>query len=133
MKRPPKRSQAKRSSRRSYADRLWSQLINKRDVFCQMAEDDEFGCVGRLEAAHVIGKQMGGARYATRWDPDNGVLLCHLHHRMFDGVFDKWTWAEKRLGTQRWEALQAKARDRWNRDYDEVIQTLKSQLKEYAA
>lgn len=121
----PKRSQAKRASRRRYADRLWSQLINRRDVVCQMRNA---GCDGRLEAAHIIGKQLGGARYATRWDPDNGVLLCAAHHRAFDGVFDKYAYALKRLGAGRWNSLQAKAQERWDRDYDRVIAELRAHL-----
>lgn len=118
-------AKAKRSSRRRYADMLWSRVINERDKFCQMADDD---CDGRLEAAHILGKQMGGARYATRWDPDNGVLLCQVHHRRFDGVFDKWRWAEERLGEQRWAELQDQALQKWDRDYDKVIEMLRGLL-----
>lgn len=127
-RKPTKRSQAKRSSRCKYADRMWSRYINARDGFCQMASDE---CSGRLEAAHIIGKQTG--KHVIRWELDNGVLLCALHHRRFDGVFDKWSWAEKRLGTDRWEALQAKSRERWDRDYDRVYDELKTALKEHAA
>lgn len=120
----------KRSSRRDYADRLWRRLINARDRFCQMPDDS---CEGRLEAAHIIGKQLGGARYATRWHPDNGVLLCQKHHRMFDGVFDKFAWASTRLGSETWGALQLQARERWDRDYDAVIAGLKRELEAVAA
>lgn len=39
--------------------------------------------VNPLECAHLVHRQMGGGE--DRNHPDNGVMLCKLHHDVFDG------------------------------------------------
>ena len=71
----PKASKAKRPAAkpRSYwakrADRLWGELIHLRDrEQCQFC-----GKVGGKKDAHHI---LPRTFHATRWEPDNGILLC---------------------------------------------------------
>jgi hypothetical protein len=82
-------------------------------------------CEGRLEAAHIIRR----GTMTTRHIPDNGVLLCAAHHRIFDGIFDKHSYAKTRLGEARWAQLCELGRTRWDRDLDTPIEKLKAELK----
>jgi hypothetical protein len=76
-------------------DRLWAQAVKARDGGrCRR-------CGARpalrgLHAAHIITRR----RYATRWDPANGVVLCMGCHRWaheHPGDFARWV--ETHLGT----------------------------------
>lgn len=59
------------------ADEVWSKLIRTKAV-CEFA--DRGGCVGSLQAAHVIRRGLN----SSRCDPLNGVCLCVKHHYWFD-------------------------------------------------
>jgi len=54
------------------ADKLWGELIH-RNKTCLIG----IGCKGNLEAHHLITR----SRVLTRHSPENGVLLCSLHHK----------------------------------------------------
>jgi hypothetical protein len=122
-----KRSGLKRDS----ADARWSKMVRERAGFrcqfvgygvlnstasvpgrCSMALDNGLAPQG-LHAAHCFTR--GNPR--TRTDPDNGLAMCWPHHRAIDGdkslkffVFRYW------LGEERFDALQAKANAKRNRD-----------------
>ena len=52
-------------------DKAWSGYILSRDRYCQIC-----GGHGKLSAHHAFGRR----HMATRWDVENGVLLCLPHH-----------------------------------------------------
>ena len=39
----------------------------------------------KLEMAHILGIGMGGRNKVDKYDPNNVVILCKLHHDIFDG------------------------------------------------
>ena len=60
-----------------YRDRQWKLAVLMLDNWtCQFP-----GCEANthLDAAHIIGR----SHLATRYDPANGVTLCHTHHEYF--------------------------------------------------
>lgn len=112
-----------RTTLRGRADKLWREAIRERDGHCVMDFGADFAgvaCEGRLEAAHIHPRR----HYGTRWEKTNGVLLCARHHRMFDGVFDRWAWAAARLGEAEWTRLCLLARNPWDKDYTKVFERL---------
>ena len=52
-------------------DDLWRECIQVRDRTCRICNHS-----GRLEAHHIMGRRHN----ATRWDIENGILLCWNHH-----------------------------------------------------
>jgi len=55
------------------ADAAWGAYIHARYNRCAVGA----GCSGHLEAHHLISRSVR----ATRHDPENGILLCALHHK----------------------------------------------------
>lgn len=55
------------------ADAAWGACIHARHTRCAV----NLGCSGHLEAHHLISRSVR----ATRHDPENGILLCALHHK----------------------------------------------------
>ena len=112
-------TQAKRTSQRITCDFAFSKFIKERDKVCQMADDK---CLGRLEAAHFIGR----GRLSVRYHPDNAVALCLFHHRQADAdPIGRDSWFADRLGEERFTALHMKSREAFDRDYDRVIRELR--------
>lgn len=58
------------------ADKLFSEQIRARDVFCQHPSGCLVSDPKKLQNSHYVGR----ARFATRFDPDNCIALCWLHH-----------------------------------------------------
>jgi 5-methylcytosine-specific restriction endonuclease McrA len=56
-------------------DKLWSQIIHKRDKSCTFCGRDH----GKMDANHIMSRRHN----ATRWDVRNGNLLCFNCHRRF--------------------------------------------------
>jgi hypothetical protein len=52
-------------------DTLWSLAVRGRDKCCQICHG-----TSNLQAHHIITRK----RFATRWDTDNGITLCYMHH-----------------------------------------------------
>jgi len=57
---------------RKRADALWGKLVHERDRVCQVCGR----ATGKLDAHHILPRTF----VATRWEPDNGVLVCWQHH-----------------------------------------------------
>jgi hypothetical protein len=113
--------QAKRSSRRDYADKLFRFYIRDRDQICQMATVDPT-CDGSLECAHFVGRRI----YSVRWHPSNAALLCQKHHRELDGdPIGRDSWFQTRLGEDRLRELHRLSREPWHRDYSRVLADIK--------
>lgn len=55
------------------ADRLWGELIHLRDRCCQFCGKRD----GKLDAHHICVRTFK----ATRFEPDNGILLCFRCHQ----------------------------------------------------
>lgn len=55
------------------ADRLWGELIHLRDKRCQFCGKGD----GKLDAHHICVRTFK----ATRWEPDNGILVCFRCHQ----------------------------------------------------
>ena len=52
-------------------DDLWRECIRARDRTCRVCNHG-----GRVDAHHIMGRR----HKATRWDLENGILLCWNHH-----------------------------------------------------
>jgi hypothetical protein len=57
----------------SKADSAWGQHVHSRYSRCAVNDH----CAGNLEAHHLLSRSIR----ATRHDPENGVILCSLHHK----------------------------------------------------
>ncbi len=63
----------KRSDERDL-DKIWEELVKKRDGRCRTERDD---CEGGLDAHHFVTRKNMNTRYLI----ENGVTLCRKHHR----------------------------------------------------
>lgn len=65
----------KKQIRNDYAYVEWRKQVWLRDNFkCRIADEN---CQGRIEAHHIL----GWAEYPElRYQPNNGITLCHAHH-----------------------------------------------------
>jgi len=86
-------------------DTLWSNCIRMRDKTCRVCNHD-----GRLEAHHIMGRR----HKSTRWDLDNGILLCWNHHVKY-GHADPETLRDnviECIGAKKYNALKEKSRNK---------------------
>ncbi|MES2216676.1 MAG: NUMOD3 domain-containing DNA-binding protein [Patescibacteria group bacterium] len=66
---------AKRQERNDTAYKEWRRQVWLRDSFkCKIANPD---CKGRIEAHHILGWT---AHPELRYQVNNGITLCHVHH-----------------------------------------------------
>jgi len=108
-KRKAKRTGAKK--RRDQCDKLFSQLIRKRDKRCLKCGTDK-----NLQCAHVLSRDY----MATRCDPLNAITLCGRCH-----IWAKDAWHKDPIGIARW--FEAK----WPGRYDAIKEKLRTgQLKQ---
>jgi hypothetical protein len=78
-------------------------------------------CWGYLQAAHYVPCR----NHATRWELDNGTVLCSLHHGQYDrNEFDRAAFLRSRIGPERVERLHRLAAQPWDRDYQAVLASL---------
>ena len=83
---------------------IWSQLVKWRaDYKCEYC-----GSKNRIHAHHVIRR----GKYQLRWDLENGVCLCYMHH-IADKDFSAHkdgarftTWIKGKRGGKWWSYLQ---------------------------
>jgi predicted restriction endonuclease len=61
---------------------LRTQALERADYMCEWPE-----CYTKewLELAHIVGIGMGGRDNKTKYDLDNVVILCKMHHDIYDG------------------------------------------------
>ncbi len=115
-------SKRTQKSIRASCDRLWSLLI-RQNGFCERC-----GLNGRLEAHHAYGR----ANFRLRFEPRNGVAMCHQCHRWaesFPILFSEW-FQEIRLADYLFLAHEHRKGTirRTTRDYLELEAWLKDQL-----
>ena len=85
-------------------DDLWRRCIQVRDKTCRICNHD-----GRLEAHHIMGRR----HKATRWDIENGILLCWNHHVKY-GHADPENLRDNMIdciGIEKYNALKEKSRN----------------------
>lgn len=113
------KKETKRGNIAKRCDTLWSQLI-KAPGKCFRC-----GATEGLQAAHIIGR----AQRVTRWDPTNGICLCHRCHRLFDTHrIDREETIVAAIGGLRYANLRLKAQHLWDRQYP--LAELTAALKE---
>ena len=90
------------------ADAEFAKLIKDRDKWtCQRCKTPHQVKSRGLHAAHIFSRRFK----ATRHDPENGVALCFACHMLFHSrPLEFHEWVEERLGSERYEALKAKAK-----------------------
>lgn len=77
----------RRPSRTLAADRAWEAEVFRRDGHCTFPHDGRnCPCAGRLQAHHVIRREDR----ETRWDVDNGTLLC-VHGHAYVHMNPDWS------------------------------------------
>ena len=61
---------------------LRTQALERADYMCEWPE-----CYSKewLELAHIVGIGMGGRDSKTKYNPDNVIILCKMHHDIYDG------------------------------------------------
>jgi hypothetical protein len=99
-----KKKQPTKSQLIKQADRLWSQCIRTIYDSCIIC-----GSTKSLNAHHVFSRRY----FATRFDTDNGVLLCyphhiHLAHSKFEEFRDKIL---ELFGQNKYEELKNKSQE----------------------
>lgn len=78
-----------------HLDKLWAEAIHRRGK-CEYC-----GSVGRLNAHHIHTR----SNKSTRWDIENGILLC-VHHHVWGNFsahktpLDFHKWLQKYMGTK---------------------------------
>ena len=102
------------------ADKAFSTMIRNRDGKCMHPIGCEVRDIKKLQCSHFIGR----SRKSTRFDPDNCITLCWLHHykdkmlgyeyqkqtREKHGFDGQYTLFMKRwLGEERYHALQQRS------------------------
>jgi len=87
-------------------DKLWVKQIHARGI-CEYC-----GSTGRLNAHHIHTR----SNKSTRWDLENGILLC-VHHHVW-GKFsahktplDFHKWLVEYMGIKKYKALQKRAKN----------------------
>ncbi len=84
-------------------DKLWSAYIKQRDGFCQFC----FRVEGMMNAHHLFSRR----HTATRWEPNNGVLVCYTCHNTAHNDIE---WGHDRAvsyaGTIRMKEMEAASR-----------------------
>lgn len=97
----------KASKQTSHLDNLWRQAIyNKARNRCEYCWKET-----HLNAHHIFSR----SNYSVRWDLDNGVCLCALHHVLGTTSFHKAPaemieWIKKKRGVKWYNALLLRAR-----------------------
>lgn len=84
-------------------DRLWSEIVHRRDPMCRLrAVDQRHVCYGPLQADHLISRRKGGTRHL----PEVGARLCAKAHSR---VTHDWSLhshlALRLLGAQEYDRL----------------------------
>lgn len=103
-------------------DTLFSRFIRLRDEVCQYC-----GRGGRLETSHFHGRRKRSVRY----DTDNACALCYSCHRFLgENPYAHTEFFRKRLGTEKFEALNIRAEMVFPKSDKEVIKaSLKEKIK----
>ena len=85
---------------------LWGQIIRLRDKKCRYC-----GTTETLNAHHIFTR----SRLNTRYDPENGILLCAAHHTL-SSVFSAhktprafFLWLEGKMGKEKLDALEKRS------------------------
>ncbi len=83
-------------------DVLFSQVIRLRDKVCQRC-----GGSNSLQCSHFYGR----AKKSVRWDEDNAAALCFgCHQYLGSHPLEHVEWFKARLGEQKFDLLQGRAR-----------------------
>lgn len=100
--------------RRDAADARFSRMIRERDNFtCQRCGKQHAENSMGLHAAHMFTRRIK----ATRLDPDNCCSLCFGCHQHLDShPEEKMAFFRARLGDEKFDALQARAHARRDRE-----------------
>jgi hypothetical protein len=114
-------------------DTKWSKVV--RAIAGNVCEMDGCNCTDGLSAHHVIAR----SNHAVRWDLDNGICLCMLHHTFGDGMcahlnpVEFALWINGKRGYEWWSRLRAAARFPDGMDRDAANRMLTDKLKELRA
>lgn len=97
-----------RAIKRTAEDRDWSRRVRERDRYmCRRCEVHYLANSTALHAHHIFTR----SRKATRHDLDNGVSLCYgCHMWAHKNPLEFHEWAEKQLGEDAYDVLQARSR-----------------------
>ena len=105
LKRKTKLKKAKTTSKAKLAkrcDKLWSEIIRKRDKVCQKCGESKM-----LQASHIMPRTYR----ATRWDLENGKALCWKCHFTFwhKNPLEASEWFNAKFGATRMTQLRHRA------------------------
>jgi 5-methylcytosine-specific restriction endonuclease McrA len=99
--------------KRSSADIKFSKRIRERDRYtCQRCGAVHAENSTGLHSAHMFSRRI----LATRFDPENAVAACYGCHQYLDShPNEKLAFFRERLGEERFDALEARAKGKRNR------------------
>ena len=110
-------------------DKLWQQVIHSRDKFCQVCHKQE-----GLNAHHIFTR----SRMNTRFDCDNGILLCtgcHIRSSLLSAhkaPLAFFRWLEFKKGKEFVDALEIRSQMiAKNLDFKLLQLYLTNELKKY--
>ena len=83
-------------------DSLWSEAVHLRDKVCRICGDK------KGQAHHIFTRK----NFSTRWDLENGILLCFNHHKNMahEKPLDFFDWLIKEGGQDWIDDLRKKAK-----------------------
>lgn len=111
-----------RKNQKKRLDAIWSRLVVERDSStCQFT-----GCGAYTQNPHHVFLK---GKYGSRWELDNGINLCEIHHVPYAHAFpeDFMEWWRGKVGEEMYEAVKA-ASMRIKIDLDEVEIELKGMI-----
>ena len=98
--------------KRDAADIRFSKMIRERDAYTCQRCHKYLGPSPGLHAAHMFSRRIK----ATRFDQDNACALCYGCHQYLDShPNEKLTFFRDRLGDEKFDALEARAKGKRNR------------------
>lgn len=109
---------------------LWSFIIRSRAGFeCELSGKDGHKCSGRMEAAHIITRNVKGLKFEL----ENGLCLCGFAHRYYthrDGLWFEiverlWPGRLGKLYDKKWQDLATSI------DKEELFHTLLAEADKY--
>lgn len=106
-------------------DKAWSQAVKILAGFkCEYCLRADL----LLNSCHIIGRTYR----ATRWDLDNGMCLCFIHHKQYDehGPEEKNIF-NNLIGESRYDRLREKAMHSVTKqqDFDEIRKEIKKSME----
>lgn len=113
----------KRSTLKARADQMFRDLVRARG-YCELSSVYDHQCGGRLETMHIVPRR----NHRLRWEPLNALCGCSVVHGYFTQHDRHWWKVIEEHFPAQYAFVAAHENEMWNKDYDEVLESLKAAL-----